>query len=169
MDIEGAELDALRGSSELIRRARPILAVCVYHLQDHLYRVPLLLRGPSSNYQFYLRRQGPDGDLVCFAIPEERLRGRDWRCCMEIEQNLVAHIAAVTGVARASRPAIDGGHTDSRVLRTGGKLLVCGNGGSAADAQHFVAEFVNRMRFDRRPLPAIALSTDGSVLYFCRK
>jgi D-sedoheptulose 7-phosphate isomerase len=46
----------------------------------------------------------------------------------------------------------------------GGKLLICGNGGSAADAQHFAAEFVNRMRFERRPLPAIALTTDTSVL-----
>lgn len=76
MDIEGAELGALRGSSDLIRRARPILAVCVYHEQDHLYRVPLLLRDLCFNYEFYLRRQGPDGDLVCFAIPEERLEGR---------------------------------------------------------------------------------------------
>ncbi len=42
--------------------------------------------------------------------------------------------------------------------------MICGNGGSAADAQHFAAEFVNRMRLDRRPLPAIALTTDTSVL-----
>jgi D-sedoheptulose 7-phosphate isomerase len=46
----------------------------------------------------------------------------------------------------------------------GGKLLICGNGGSAADAQHLAAEFVNHLRFDRRALPAIALTTDTSVL-----
>jgi D-sedoheptulose 7-phosphate isomerase len=46
----------------------------------------------------------------------------------------------------------------------GGKLLVMGNGGSAADAQHFVAEIVSRFRMERRGLPAISLSTDTSIL-----
>ncbi len=46
----------------------------------------------------------------------------------------------------------------------GNKLLLFGNGGSAADAQHLAAEFVNRFRVDRRPLPAMALTTDSSVL-----
>lgn len=46
----------------------------------------------------------------------------------------------------------------------GGKLLVMGNGGSAADAQHFVAEIVSRFKMERRGLPAIALSTDTSIL-----
>ncbi len=46
----------------------------------------------------------------------------------------------------------------------GGKLLIFGNGGSAADAQHMAAEFINRFLINRRPLPAIALSTDTSVL-----
>lgn len=46
----------------------------------------------------------------------------------------------------------------------GNKLLLCGNGGSAADAQHVAAEFINRFRVDRRPLPAIALTTDSSIL-----
>src|SRR5688500_1712870 len=46
----------------------------------------------------------------------------------------------------------------------GNKLMLCGNGGSAADAQHIAAEFINRFRFDRPPLPAFALTTDPSVL-----
>lgn len=46
----------------------------------------------------------------------------------------------------------------------GNKLLIFGNGGSAADAQHMAAEFVNRFLIDRRPLPAIALTTDSSIL-----
>jgi D-sedoheptulose 7-phosphate isomerase len=46
----------------------------------------------------------------------------------------------------------------------GGKLLFCGNGGSAADAQHLAAEYVVRFRRQRRPLPAIALTTDTSLL-----
>ncbi len=44
------------------------------------------------------------------------------------------------------------------------KLLLCGNGGSAADAQHIAAEFVNRYTIERRPFPAIALTTDSSVI-----
>jgi D-sedoheptulose 7-phosphate isomerase len=47
---------------------------------------------------------------------------------------------------------------------SGHKLLIFGNGGSAADAQHMAAEFVNRFAVERRPLPALALSTDTSVL-----
>ncbi|MGQ9549499.1 MAG: D-sedoheptulose 7-phosphate isomerase [Roseiflexus sp.] len=49
-------------------------------------------------------------------------------------------------------------------FRRGGKLLLCGNGGSAADAQHIAAEFVSRFRRERRGLPAIALTTDTSIL-----
>jgi D-sedoheptulose 7-phosphate isomerase len=44
------------------------------------------------------------------------------------------------------------------------KLLICGNGGSAADAQHMAAEFVNRFQLERPPLPAMALTTDTSVI-----
>lgn len=49
-------------------------------------------------------------------------------------------------------------------MEKGGKVLLFGNGGSAADAQHIAAEFVNRFRMDRRPLAAIALTTDTSIL-----
>ncbi len=49
-------------------------------------------------------------------------------------------------------------------FRKGNKLLLFGNGGSAADAQHIAAEFVNRFRIERPPLPAIALTTDSSAL-----
>jgi D-sedoheptulose 7-phosphate isomerase len=49
-------------------------------------------------------------------------------------------------------------------LKDGGKLLLAGNGGSAADAQHIAAEIISRFRFDRAPLAAIALTTDTSAL-----
>lgn len=49
-------------------------------------------------------------------------------------------------------------------LRAGGKLLLCGNGGSAADAQHWAGELVSRFAYDRPGLPAIALTTDTSIL-----
>jgi len=50
------------------------------------------------------------------------------------------------------------------VLARGGKILLCGNGGSAADAQHIAGELLSRYEFDRAPLPAVALTTDTSVL-----
>ncbi len=49
-------------------------------------------------------------------------------------------------------------------LKAGGKLMICGNGGSAADAQHWAAEFVSRFMYDRPGLAAIALTTDTSIL-----
>lgn len=52
----------------------------------------------------------------------------------------------------------------ARSLVAGGKILFCGNGGSAADAQHFAAELVNRFLMERPPLPAVALTTDSSAL-----
>src|SRR5215813_10594632 len=52
----------------------------------------------------------------------------------------------------------------TRAFRAGGKVLLAGNGGSAADAQHIAAEFLSRFKLDRNPLPAIALTTDSSVL-----
>ena len=49
-------------------------------------------------------------------------------------------------------------------MRAGGKLLIAGNGGSAADAQHIAGEFISRLMFDHAPLPAIALTTDSSAM-----
>ncbi|EHP84188.1 D-sedoheptulose 7-phosphate isomerase [Methanotorris formicicus] len=49
-------------------------------------------------------------------------------------------------------------------LKNGKKILICGNGGSAADAQHFAAEIVGRFKLERKGFPAIALTTDTSIL-----
>lgn len=49
-------------------------------------------------------------------------------------------------------------------LNSGGKVMICGNGGSAADSQHIAAELVGRFKRERRALAAIALSTDSSIL-----
>lgn len=59
---------------------------------------------------------------------------------------------------------IEGAQMMARAIKAGGKILICGNGGSAADAQGMAAEMVGRMLIERRPLPAIALSTDTSIL-----
>ena len=55
-------------------------------------------------------------------------------------------------------------HAIMNTIRKDGRILIAGNGGSAADSQHFAAEFVNRFLMERRPLPAIALTTDTSIL-----
>ena len=84
---------------------------------------------------------------------------------MELEDELAAHVEAVRGTVAGSSAVI--AEIVARLyscFEKGGKLLVCGNGGSAADSQHLAAEFMNRMRVDRRPWPAIALTTDTSVL-----
>ena len=70
------------------------------------------------------------------------------------EQFFAENAARVAEIAR----------TLALCLTGGGKILLCGNGGSAADAQHFAAEFVNRFVMERPPLPAIALTTDTSAL-----
>jgi D-sedoheptulose 7-phosphate isomerase len=68
-----------------------------------------------------------------------------------IEDNLVGEISsAATAIAEA--------------LQRGNKILIMGNGGSAADAQHMAAEIVGRFRLERKGLPAIALTTDTSIL-----
>jgi D-sedoheptulose 7-phosphate isomerase len=61
-------------------------------------------------------------------------------------------------------PIARGGTLLAESLRGGGKVMACGNGGSAADSQHFAAELVNRFEMERPPLAAVALSTDTSTL-----
>jgi CMP-N,N'-diacetyllegionaminic acid synthase len=59
---------------------------------------------------------------------------------------------------------VDAGACLAETVANGGKVLACGNGGSAADAQHFVAELVGRLKMERAPLPGISLSSDPSVV-----
>jgi D-sedoheptulose 7-phosphate isomerase len=61
-----------------------------------------------------------------------------------------------------NEPITRAGLLMAQALREGGKVLACGNGGSAADAQHFAAELVNRFEMERPPLAGIALTTDTS-------
>lgn len=63
-----------------------------------------------------------------------------------------------------AEPIVRGSMLLAAVLRGGGKVLACGNGGSAADAQHFAAELINRFEMERAPLAAVALTTDTSTL-----
>jgi D-sedoheptulose 7-phosphate isomerase len=83
----------------------------------------------------------------------------------EIQSQLRSHCDVMAAIKRELAPAIE--NSVSLLVdafRNGKKLLVMGNGGSAADAQHFAAEIVGRFKLERRALPAIALSTDTSIL-----
>jgi FkbM family methyltransferase len=74
MDIEGAELDALAGTRRIIERHSPVLAICSYHRQDHVWKVPRLIHSINPDYRFFLRPHVADvWDLVCYAIPPRRL------------------------------------------------------------------------------------------------
>lgn len=63
-----------------------------------------------------------------------------------------------------AQAVVEVGRTLALCLARGGKILFCGNGGSASDCQHLAAEFVNRFQLERPPLPALALTTDTSIL-----
>ena len=83
----------------------------------------------------------------------------------EITAQLSAHRDVITRIEKELSPLI--AEMVTLLVETfshGGKLLVMGNGGSAADAQHFVAEVVGRFKMERKALPAVALSTDTSIL-----
>jgi D-sedoheptulose 7-phosphate isomerase len=83
----------------------------------------------------------------------------------QIERHFAGHLAAIETVASQLAGTIERCAlllADS--LAAGNKVLVMGNGGSAADAQHFAAELVGRFLRERRALPAIALTTDSSIL-----
>lgn len=73
MDIEGAELDALTGAREIIRRTQPVLAVCSYHETDHLWRIPQMIHDIAPNYQIYLRRYAEEcWELVTYGVPAKQ-------------------------------------------------------------------------------------------------
>jgi FkbM family methyltransferase len=70
MDIEGGEPEAIVGAAGFIREHAPVLAVSVYHRQDHLWRIPLALAEVRRDYRFFLRPHFEEGwDLVLYAVP----------------------------------------------------------------------------------------------------
>jgi hypothetical protein len=74
MDIEGAEMDAMLGASRLVRESQPTMAICAYHLQNHLWRVPQCLHDLMPEAQLVLRPHCVDGfDLVCYALTPGRV------------------------------------------------------------------------------------------------
>jgi D-sedoheptulose 7-phosphate isomerase len=84
-----------------------------------------------------------------------------------IQKQLRQSVATLTDVlddASIHAAVVDAARLIADAMKSGRKLMVCGNGGSAADAQHLVAEFVSRLTVDRPALRAIALTTDTSIL-----
>ena len=84
-----------------------------------------------------------------------------------VKRQLAQSIATMTRVLRDESihaAVVAAAHLAADAMKSGHKLLICGNGGSAADAQHLAAEFVARLTIDRPALRAIALTTDSSIL-----
>ena len=74
-------------------------------------------------------------------------------------------LAAAARIAQSAAPVVvQWGQDLADIFAAGGKLLACGNGGSAAEAQHLTGELLGRFRNERRPLPAVALSADSSAV-----
>jgi len=88
---------------------------------------------------------------------------------IELQNQLDENINVHHDILKMSKDIIDSINNIQKKLRKGGKILFCGNGGSAADAQHLAAEFIVRLRphVDRNPLPALTLVQDTSTLTAC--
>jgi hypothetical protein len=73
MDIEGAEIEAIKGAERIINEYHPGLAISVYHKPEHLWEIPLLMEHLIPNsYRYHLRSHGfNDFDIVLYAIPKE--------------------------------------------------------------------------------------------------
>ena len=80
------------------------------------------------------------------------------------EQSLRGALETFESLRALETKTIQAADLVAACLKSGGKLLVCGNGGSAADSGHIATEFTCRFQADRRPYPAIALSSDGGLL-----
>jgi len=73
MDIEGAEHDTLKGARNIIKRNSTGWAVCLYHRQHDLWRIPFFINSLSSGYRFFLRRHAEEcWELICYAVPLHR-------------------------------------------------------------------------------------------------
>lgn len=79
-------------------------------------------------------------------------------------RSLQEHLECFSKITSIEHDILRSTNAMVETLRSGGKIFVCGNGGSAADAQHFAAEIVGRFYKNRKALPAIALSTDTSII-----
>jgi D-sedoheptulose 7-phosphate isomerase len=91
------------------------------------------------------------------------------KIAIELENHLEENINVHQQISKMSKDIIDVIQNINKRLKRGGKILFCGNGGSAADAQHLAAEFIVRLRphINRNPIPALTLTQDTSTLTAC--
>lgn len=68
MDIEGAEMDALRGMQEIIKKNKPKLAISIYHLKDDLWNIPFYIKELNPSYNLYIRQYDFRFETICYAI-----------------------------------------------------------------------------------------------------
>lgn len=83
---------------------------------------------------------------------------------MLISNNFLEHLEVAHRTSSLASVIRETGELLIQTIRNGSKVFICGNGGSAADAQHFAAELTGRFERERRALPAVALTTDTSAL-----
>jgi D-sedoheptulose 7-phosphate isomerase len=104
------------------------------------------------------------GNLLTAPATEGKSMAQTPNASRIFEQAVADHMAVIQALHSQQRALEQIASEMILAARMGGKILWCGNGGSAADAQHLAAEFVVRFRHDRRGIPSIALTTDTSIL-----
>ena len=71
MDIEGAEIEALKGAEKTIKRCKPKLAICIYHEYEHLYKIPMMIKEMVPEYKLYMRHHSDtSSETVIYACVE---------------------------------------------------------------------------------------------------
>ncbi len=83
---------------------------------------------------------------------------------ISFHDHIFEHIECLKNLKKIEQEILLGAEILVETIQSGKRIFVCGNGGSAADAQHFAAELVGRFEKERRPCPALSLTTDTSVL-----
>jgi hypothetical protein len=68
LDIEGAELEALKGMKKIIATCKPKLAICIYHKPTDLWTIPLFIRSLNPSYKLYIRQHDRVHETVCYAL-----------------------------------------------------------------------------------------------------
>lgn len=122
-----------------------------------VYSLPLKGGYSTSGIIAAMNGEKPEKSVVS---PDRK--HREWSV---VSASLSEHLSVLEAVSRESVESIGRcAEVIAQTFASGKKVMICGNGGSAADAQHMAAEFVGRYESDRRGLPAIALTTDTSAL-----
>lgn len=69
MDIEGAEMEALKGAENILKRDKPKLAICLYHKREDMWEIPYLIKSIKPEYKFFIRHYSNyEGETVLYAI-----------------------------------------------------------------------------------------------------